>query len=152
MPYVRPNSEPKPERKPYRSDLTDVEWAVLEPLLPVKRTRGQPRIHSHREILNGILYVLRNGVAWDAIPHDLPPKGTVYDYFRDWTMDGTWKRIHDTLFAADRRRVGRNEEPSAGVLDSQTVRTSEKGGTGDMTAPRRWSGARGISSSTRKAA
>ncbi len=152
MPYVKPSSEPKPERKRYPSDLTEAEWALLEPLLPVTRPRGQQRIHSYREIVSAILYVLCNGVAWDAIPHDLLPKGTVYDYFRDWTMDGTWKRIHDTLFAADRRRAGRNEEPSAGVLDSQTVHTSERGGLGDMTAPRRSSGARGISSSTRKVA
>lgn len=106
MPYVKPSSLPKPERRAYPSDLSDAEWAVLEPLLPVKRTRGQPRIHSYREIVNGILYVLRNGIAWDAMPHDLPPKGTVHDYFRDWMIDGTWKRVHDTLFAADRRRAG----------------------------------------------
>ena len=128
MPYVRPSAEPKPERSAYPSDLSDAEWALLEPLLPVKQTRGQPRIHSYREIINAILYVLRNGIAWDAMPHDLPPKGTVYDYFRDWMVDGTWKRIHDALFAADRRRVGRDPEPSGGVLDSQTVRTSERGG------------------------
>lgn len=152
MPYVKPSAESKPKRRAYPSDLTDAEWALLEPLLPVKRPRGQQRIHSYREIVNGILYVLRNGIAWDAIPHDLPPKGTVYDYFRDWTMDGTWKRIHDALCTADRNRVGRDEEPSAGVLDSQTVKTSEKGGPGDMTAPRRSSGASVTSSSTPKAA
>lgn len=130
MPYVKPSSELRSERKRYPSDLTDAQWAILEPLMPVTRRRGQERIHSCREIIDGILYILRTGSPWRAMPHDLPPWQTVYTYFRKWHMDGTWKRIHDVLRAADRKRVGRNEEPSAGVLDGQTVKTSEKGGPG----------------------
>lgn len=148
MPYVNPASRSKAERKAYPSDLTEAEWALLEPLLPVSRPRGQERIHSYRDIVDAILYVLRNGIAWRSLPHDLPPWQTVYTYFRDWEMDGTWKRIHDELFRADRRRVGRDEEPSAGVIDSQTVHTSEKGGLADTTEPRRSRGASVISSST----
>lgn len=133
MPYIRPSAGPRPTRKAYPSDLSDAEWLLLEPLLPVRRTRGQPRIHSHRELLNGILYVLREGVKWRALPPGtrlrvLPPWPTVYAYFRDWQDDGTWKRVHDALMRADRETSGRDEEPTAGSIDSQTARTTEAGG------------------------
>lgn len=128
MPYIRPGKGPKPRRKAYPSDLTEAEWLLIEPLLPRRRTRGQPRIHSYRELLDGILYVLREGVKWRALPHDLPPWPTVYAYFRDWQDDGTWKRLHDALRGADRETSGRDAEASAGSIDSQTVRTTEAGG------------------------
>ena len=128
MPYIRPAGGPTPRRKAYPSDLSDAEWLLIEPLLPTRRTRGQPRIHAYRELVNGILYVLREGVRWRALPHEFPPWPTVYAYFRDWQDDGTWKRVHDALMAADRETSGRQAEPSAGSIDSQTVRTTEMGG------------------------
>ncbi len=143
MAYVAPRTGPAPARKAYPSDLTDAEWLVLEPLLPVTRRRGQTRQHSYRDLLDGMLYVLRGGNAWRAMPHDLPPWQTVYTYFRAWTLDGTWKRLHDALCAADRELAERDPEPTAGVLDSQTVRTGEKGGPGATTAPRASSGGNG---------
>ena len=134
MPYVRPPSEPKPPRKRYPSDLTDAEWLLIEPLLPVTRPRGQARVHGYRDLIDAIFYQLRNACRWDALPGDLPPAGTVYAYFRDWQVDGTWKRIHDELMAADRELDGREPEPTAGVLDSQTAKTTERGATAATTA------------------
>lgn len=144
MPYVKPSTEPKPARAAYPSDLTDAEWLLLEPLLPATRQRGQPRVHPYRDLIDGILYVLRGGNSWRAMPHDLPPWETVYSYFRDWTIDGTWKRIHDALCAADRELADRDPEPTAGVLDSQTVRTTERGAIGDTMEPNAWSDASAI--------
>lgn len=127
MPYIMPPGEPRPVRKAYPSDLTDAEWAMLEPLLPNKQTRGQVRIHSRREVLNAIRYILKEGGSWPALPHDLPPWQTVYAYFRDWQDDGTWKGIHDTLMRADRKRAGRAAEPTGGIIDSQTVKAVAPG-------------------------
>jgi len=116
----------------YPTDLTDAEWERVEPLLPKRREgdgRGAPRQQDRREILNAIFYQSRAGCAWDYLPRDFPPKGTVYGYFRDWTRDGTLERIHAALREAVRCEAGREAQPSAGSLDSQTAKSTEKGGS-----------------------
>lgn len=114
-------------RKPYPSDLTDDQWAVIEPLIPVHRV-GRPRRHSMREILNALFYLNRSGCQWEMLPHDLPPKSTVYNHFAQWRDDGTWQRILDALRRLVRQADGRPAAPSAASIDSQTVKGSEVGG------------------------
>jgi putative transposase len=114
-------------RKAYPTDLNDKEWAVIEPYVPKPKTGGRPAEHSRREIINAIAYVLRSGCAWRLMPHDLPPWSTVYDYFRQWRIDGTWERINTALREKLRTTIGREAEPSAAIIDSQTVKTTEKG-------------------------
>ncbi len=115
-------------RKRYESDLTDEEWKIVEPLLPAGKFGGRPRTTNIREVLNAVFYLLRTGCAWRLLPHDFPPAGTVYDYFRAWSRDGTLQRVHDILRRRVRVAAGRNEEPSAACIDSQSAKTNEQGG------------------------
>lgn len=137
-------------RKSYPSDLSDAEWKILEPLLPSAKPGGRHRGYALREIINGIEYLIRVGGAWRSLPHDLPHWQSVYHYFRLWKRDGTWLRIHDHLHEEVRRQMGRDPQPSAAVIDSQSVKTTEKGGFMVMTGRRRSAGESGMFSSIRR--
>src|SRR5947208_6305583 len=111
-------------RKAYPSDLTDEQWAIIAPLIPVNRV-GRPREVNMREVLNTIFYLTRSGCQWDMLPHDLPAKRTVYDHFAQWKADGTWQKILDALRAAVRVAGGHHPSPSVASIDSQTVKATE---------------------------
>jgi putative transposase len=116
-------------RKPYRSDLTDAQWELIKGLIPAAKHGGRPRQVDMREVLNTLFYQARTGVQWDYLPHDLLPKSTVWDYFVAWQKDGTWQKILDALRGQIRTEAGREQTPSAACIDTQSVKTTEKGGS-----------------------
>ncbi len=112
----------------YPSDLTDAEWALVEPMIPPARHGGRPRDVNIREVLNSIFYVLWTGCQWGALPKDLVPKSTAHHYFRLWEWDGTLERIHHALYIAAREAEGREASPTAAIIDSQSAKAAQKGG------------------------
>ncbi len=120
------------ERAAYPTDLTDAQWTRLARLIPAAKPGGRHRSVDMREVLNGIFYHVRGGASWRMLPHDLPPWGTVHYYYRRFRRDGTWTQINDILRDHVRLSAGREAEPTAAIIDSQSVKTTEKGGPAAM--------------------
>jgi transposase len=116
----------------YPSDLTDDEWAQVAPLIPRAKPGGNKRTVDIREVMNGVMYVLSTGCQWRALPKDLPPKSTVHDYLILWSCDGTLECIHHALYVACREQAEREVSPSAAIIDSQSVKSAEKGGAASI--------------------
>ena len=121
----------------YPTDTSDAEWALLEPLVPAPKSGGRPARIARRDIVDAIFYVMRGGVSWRMLPADFPFWKTVYDYFRQWKLSGLWERVNDALRVKIRQADGRNAVPTAGIVDSRSVKTSQKGGSEATTVGRR---------------
>ncbi len=124
-------------RSIHPTNLTDAEWTILEPLVPAPKPGGRPAKYPRREIINAIWYVLRTGCAWRLLPHDLPPWQLVYHYFWVWRREETWEQIHSAFHGRVRQSCGQEPSPSGAVMDSQSVKTTEKGGRGVTTLARK---------------
>jgi transposase len=116
----------------YPSDLTDGQWQIIEPLIPSAKRGGRRRTTDMREVINAIFYIERSGCQWRMIPKDFPPRSTIGEYFYQWRNDGTTKKIHDTLRDKVREQAGKETQPTAAIVDSQSVKTVEKGGFADL--------------------
>jgi putative transposase len=125
------------DRKTYPSDLTDEQWELIEPLLPPPKPGGRPRTTEPRQVVNGILYLVRAGCSWRMLPRDFPPWPTVHDYYWKWRRDGIWQQVHQSLYERVRLQAGRQASPSAAIIDSQSVKTASKGGIAVMTRVKR---------------
>jgi putative transposase len=121
----------------YPSDLSDEQWLAISRLIPPAKPGGRPRSVNIRDVLNALFYVARTGCAWRMLPKDYPPKDTVYYYFKTFRQDGTWERIHDLIRKRVRLKHGKLQRPSAAILDSQSVKTTEKRGAVAATTPAR---------------
>ena len=117
-----------PRKERYPSDLTDAEWALVEPFIPPAQRGGRPRKTDMREVMNAVRYVLRTGCQWRQLPKDFPPRSTVYSYFWEWTRYGVLDRIHHELLVACREAEGREASPTAAIIDTQAAKATEKGG------------------------
>ena len=137
------------ERTPYPSDLTDEQWSLIVTNIPPEKPGGRPRTVDMRQVINGILYLNRTGCSWRMMPHDLPPWGTVHYYYRRFRLEGVWPVIHDRLREQVRVEAGKQKTPSAAIIDSQSVKTAEKGGAAGTTRARRSAAESGILWSTR---
>jgi transposase len=115
-------------RKRYPTDLTDLQWCNIEHLVPAAKAGGRPAKYARRDLMDAVFYLVRTGGSWRMLPHDFPPWETAYAYFRRWQADGTWQRVHDALRDEVRTFDGREKDPTAGILDSQSVKTSSRGG------------------------
>jgi len=118
----------------YPSDLTDEEWALVEPMIPPAKRGGGKRTADMREVVNAVMYVLSTGCQWRALPKDLPPRSTVHGYLDLWNWDGTLDRIHHALYVKCREKAGRDASPTAAIIDSQSVKSAEKGGVASTLA------------------
>ena len=137
-------------RQPYPTDLTDRAWELIQPLVPPAKAGGRPETYPTRDMLNALWYLARRGCAWRLLPHDFPPWPVVYHYFRVWRDDGTWPQLHDRLRGDVRLVAGKQRQPSAGIIDRQSVKTTEQGGSTAMLPRKTSTAAHVISSSIRE--